>query len=59
MRQDQGALFVDVLNPVNGSLFWRGNGTDIIAEHSDQRKRRKKIREAVEKILGQFPPKPG
>lgn len=54
--QDEGTLFIDVLDPDNGGLLWRGKGTDTISEHSNQEKRTKMIREAVEKILGQFPP---
>jgi hypothetical protein len=56
---DKGTLFIDVLDPENGSLLWRGKGTDSVSEHSDQKRRTEKIREAVEKILGQFPPGSG
>jgi hypothetical protein len=54
---DEGTLFIDVLDPGNGRLLWRGKGTNTVSTHADQDRRNRNIKEAVEKILGQFPPR--
>lgn len=53
---DEGMLIIDVLDPENNALLWRGKGTDTLSDHGGQEEKTKKINEAVEKILTQFPP---
>ncbi len=53
---DEGMLLIDVLDPENGALLWRGTGTDTVSPHADRDKKTKALDEAVTKILAPFPP---
>jgi len=52
----QGTLLLDVVKADNKQLIWRGSATDEVFSELDQAAREKHLREAVQKILAQFPP---
>lgn len=53
---DEGTLHVDLVAPDGKTLLWRGSGTRVLAEKASPKEREERIREAVTKILEQFPP---
>jgi len=57
-QYDQAILLIDLIDPINNDLIWRGNGTRRVAEHYKPEKITKIINEMVSKILAQFPPLP-
>ena len=54
---DQGTLLIDITNPLEDQLIWRGVSTQTVDEHSSPSKSTVIVNETVEKILKQFPPK--
>mgnify|MGYP000367810285 CR=1 FL=1 len=54
---DEGTLIVDIINPENRELIWRGSATDTVNFSHSPEEKEQKINEAVEKLLEQFPPK--
>jgi len=52
----QGTLLLDVVLAENKQLIWRGAATGEVYPELSQDAREKRLREAVEKILAQFPP---
>jgi hypothetical protein len=54
-----GALVIDVADAAKRELVWRGVGTDDIDVNAKPEKRDAAIVKAVEKILKNYPPKPG
>jgi len=53
---DEWLLLIDVLDPKNGDLLWRGKGTIRIEPHPDRKAKNDRISETVSGILAQFPP---
>jgi hypothetical protein len=53
----QGTLVIDFVDPKTKKLMWRGTGTDEVMASASPEEKRKQIKKAVDKILGQFPPK--
>lgn len=51
-----GTLIVDILDPIQHKLIWRGSGSKMISSESNPEKITKKINEAVAAILKDFPP---
>jgi len=54
---DQGTLFIDVSEPHEGELIWRGVSTQAVYEHTNPTESSANIAETVGKMLDQFPPK--
>jgi hypothetical protein len=54
---DQAILTIDMLNPQDENLIWRGVGTRIAYNGSSPKKMTKLVNEWVAKILKKFPPK--
>jgi hypothetical protein len=54
---EEGTLLIDVLRPGSGELLWRGSAQARLREQPSPEDREKRVREVVEKILQQFPPK--
>ncbi|MFV2005001.1 MAG: DUF4136 domain-containing protein [Gammaproteobacteria bacterium] len=54
---DQGTLLIDITEPTDGRLVWRGVSTQTVDEHASPSKSRVIINETVEAMLKQFPPK--
>jgi Domain of unknown function (DUF4136) len=54
---NQGTLLIDITEPTDGRLIWRGVSTQTVDEHSSPSKSRVIINETVEAMLKQFPPK--
>lgn len=54
---DQAILTIDMLNPTNEKMIWRGVGARSTYEGSNPKKSTKIVNEAVSKILKKFPPK--
>ena len=51
-----GTLVIDILDPVQHKLIWRGTGEDRISGNKDPEKVSKGINEAVAAIMKDFPP---
>ncbi len=51
-----GTLIIDIVRADSKQLIWRGSASDEIQPGNSPEVREKRIREAVQKILGQFPP---
>ena len=56
-QYEQGTLVIDFVRPENKNLIWRGTGQSRVRKTTSPQEREKLIREAVTKILNQFPPK--
>lgn len=56
-QYEQGTLLIDFVDQGKDDLLWRGSGQTRISEHRSPEDREKRVREVVEAILGQFPPK--
>lgn len=54
---DQGTLLLDVLDPKEHDLIWRGSASAVVSERSTPEKRTERINEAVSKLLDRFPPR--
>ena len=54
---DEGELTIDMLDPGNGQIIWRGVASRKIVNQSDPVERNKRVRETVSAILGKFPPR--
>jgi hypothetical protein len=55
---DIGTLIVDMVNPRNLDLVWRGSAEASILKDIDRKTLEKNIDEAVRKLLEKFPPAP-
>ena len=55
-QYEEGTLMLDFVNPETRSLIWRGTGQSRVRRASTPEEREKLVRNAVEQILGQFPP---
>ena len=56
-QYEQGTLVIDFVRPESKNLIWRGTGQTRVRKTTSPQEREKLIREAVTKILSQFPPK--
>lgn len=54
---DMGSLIIDIVDPETRRLIWRGSAQHELDPNPNQEERKKKIDEAVRKILEQFPPR--
>ena len=54
---DEGTLILDIVNPQNKQLMWRGSATDEVNFKSNPEKDQSKINQAVQELLAHFPPK--
>ena len=54
---DEGLWVIDLIDPANDDLLWRGTGTMPVDQHTNPEKKVKEINAGVAKILSQFPPK--
>jgi uncharacterized protein DUF4136 len=54
---NEGTLIIDVVNPKTKQLMWRGTAIDEVNFKNNPERRQAKIKEAVKKILDQFPQK--
>ena len=55
-QYEEGILILDFVNPKSNSLIWRGEAKGLLSGATTPHKRDKLIREAVQKILQNFPP---
>jgi hypothetical protein len=53
---DEGTLLIDIIDPANMDLLWRGTGTGVVDPQASPEKRERRINEAVDAILAKFPP---
>ncbi len=53
---EEGTLIIDILDPVQHKLIWRGSGSDRLSSNPDPEKAGTRINEAVAIILKDFPP---
>ena len=54
---DEGSLILDVVTPHKKRLIWRGAAKAEVDEADSPKKKRKRINEAVRRMLERFPPK--
>ncbi|ROR94861.1 uncharacterized protein DUF4136 [Sinobacterium caligoides] len=53
----QGTLMIDFIDPKSNQLIWRGTADGRLDKDASPEERREALREVVDKILAQFPPK--
>jgi uncharacterized protein DUF4136 len=53
---DLGTLLIDFVSPESNTVIWRGSGQSRIQELKTPEERQARIQDAVDRILGQFPP---
>jgi hypothetical protein len=53
----KGTLIIDVLNPKDEKIVWRGMATDILKEHKTPQERTAYINKVVEETMASFPSK--
>ena len=53
---EEGTLILDIVNPGNKELIWRGSAQDEVHFKSTPEKDQTQLNEAVHKILEKFPP---
>jgi Domain of unknown function (DUF4136) len=53
---EEGTLILDIVNPDNKELIWRGSATDEVHFKSTPEKDQTQLNEAVRKMLEKFPP---
>lgn len=58
-QYDEGTMIVDFIDAKTNELIYRSTVTAEVGLHTDIEKRKKRVEEAVEKILENFPPKGG
>ncbi len=54
---DVGTLLIDLIGPETKTVIWRGSGQSRIQELKTPLERQKRIQDAVDQVLAQFPPK--
>jgi hypothetical protein len=54
--REDGQLRIDVIDPKNGHILWRGKGTHQVEPHWQPETKIEKTDELVDKVLAQFPP---
>jgi hypothetical protein len=53
---EEGTLILDIVNPKNKELMWRGSAQDEVHFKSTPEKDQTQLNEAVQKMLEKFPP---
>jgi hypothetical protein len=53
----EGALVVDVVDPVSGNLIWRGRATKMLEEGLSPEQKSRNVARVAEKIFAGFPPR--
>jgi hypothetical protein len=53
---EEGTLIIDFVDPLRRQLAWRGSGTRRLSREPRGHQVTHRVNEAVEEILGQFPP---
>lgn len=53
----EGTLILDIVDPAQKQLIWRGSAQSEIQQTASQEKKMEKLNKAVAKILSNFPPK--
>jgi hypothetical protein len=54
---EQGTLIIDVLDPIQQRLLWRGIGSGQVVEDQPEETARKNLTSAVKQIMEKFPPR--
>ena len=56
-QYEEGTLILDVVDAKSNELIWRGTATGVVNPDATPEQKEKQIREAVTKMLANFPPK--
>ncbi len=56
-QYDVGVLVIDIYDALNGTLLWRGTGSEIVRTHSTPEDTTAFVYRMVDSILAQFPPR--
>ena len=54
---EEGTLILDIVNPEDRQLMWRGSATDEVSFKSTPEKDQAQLNKAVQELLEHFPPK--
>ena len=54
---EEGTLILDIVDPKNKELMWRGSATDEVSFKSTPEKDQTQLNKAVQELLEHFPPK--
>jgi hypothetical protein len=54
--RQEGVLHIEVIDPKNGHILWRGTGTHQVEQHWNPETKTEKTDELVGKVLAQIPP---
>jgi len=58
-QYEEGTLLIDVIDPGQNALIWRGSASKSIDSSWTPEERDEEVREAVKTLLDEFPPKSG
>lgn len=58
-QYEEGTLVLDVIEPGQNALIWRGSGSKAVDSSWTPEERDEEVREAVKTLLAEFPPKSG
>ena len=53
----QGTLMIDIIDPTNDKLVWRGTADGRLSKNMKPEERRESLQKVINKILENFPPK--
>jgi len=56
-QYEEGSLVLDVIDPAQSELVWRGTASKAIDRSWTPEERETEVREAVRALLAEFPPK--
>ena len=56
IKYEEGTLIIDMTDPASGNLIWRGSASAVVNRGAGLEKRKSRGREAIDKILANFPP---
>jgi uncharacterized protein DUF4136 len=54
---ESGTLVLEMTDPNTRQMLWRANASAVVIEQATSTERRKRIREAVQKMIDKFPPR--
>ena len=52
----QGSLILDIIDPADNQLIWRGEASATVNQNDSYEKREERLNSAVAKLLANFPP---
>ena len=56
-QYEEGTLILDIVNPKDRKLMWRGTAKAVLVKGGDSAKKEARLNDGVQKIFATFPPK--